>query len=33
MSMAMEAFMDTPAVNGAVYPYMEIEPKAYGSAY
>lgn len=28
-SMAMEAFMDTAVVNGAVYPYMEVEPKAY----
>jgi parallel beta-helix repeat protein len=28
-SMAMEAFMDTPTVNGAVYPYMEVEPQAY----
>jgi len=28
-SMAMEAFMDTPLINGTVYPYMEVEPKAY----
>jgi len=28
-SMAMEAFMDTPLVNGAVYPYLNVEPKAY----
>ena len=28
-SMAMEAFMDTPLVNGTVYPYMEVEPKTY----
>jgi len=28
-SMAMEAFMDTPMVNGTVYPYMEVEPKLY----
>jgi FtsP/CotA-like multicopper oxidase with cupredoxin domain len=27
--MAMESFMDTPLVNGTVYPYMEVEPKAY----
>jgi len=24
-----EAFMDTPAVNGTAYPYLEVEPKAY----
>jgi FtsP/CotA-like multicopper oxidase with cupredoxin domain len=24
-----EAFMDTPVINGAVYPYLEVEPKAY----
>lgn len=24
-----EAFMDTPIVNGTVYPYLEVEPKAY----
>ncbi|MBI5343562.1 MAG: hypothetical protein HZB63_09700 [Deltaproteobacteria bacterium] len=28
-SMAGEAFMDTPVVNGTVYPYLEVEPKAY----
>lgn len=28
-SMAMEAFMDTPVVNGTAYPYLEIDPKAY----
>ena len=28
-SMAMEAFMDTPLVNGTVYPYLEVEPKVY----
>jgi parallel beta-helix repeat protein len=28
-SMAMEAFMDTPTVNGAVYPYLEVDPQAY----
>ncbi|MDH4197170.1 MAG: hypothetical protein OEW05_07185, partial [Candidatus Aminicenantes bacterium] len=28
-SMAMEAFMDTPTVNGTAYPYIEVEPKAY----
>jgi FtsP/CotA-like multicopper oxidase with cupredoxin domain len=28
-SMAMEAFMDTPLVNGTVYPYMVVEPKLY----
>lgn len=28
-SMAMEAFMDTPVVNGTAYPYLEVEPKAY----
>lgn len=28
-SMGMEAFMDTPVVNGTVYPVLEIEPKAY----
>ncbi len=24
-----EAFMDTPMVNGTVFPYLEVEPKAY----
>jgi len=28
-SMAMEAFMDTPVVNGMAYPYLEVDPKAY----
>ncbi len=28
-SMAMEAFLDTPLVNGTLYPYLEVEPKAY----
>ena len=28
-SMAMEAFMDTPVVNGALYPNLTVEPKAY----
>jgi FtsP/CotA-like multicopper oxidase with cupredoxin domain len=28
-SMAMEAFMDTPIVNGAAYPNLTVEPKAY----
>ncbi len=28
-SYAMEAFMDTPIINGAAYPYLEVEPKAY----
>ncbi|WP_287153145.1 DUF5719 family protein [Candidatus Solincola tengchongensis] len=28
-SMAMEAFMDTPVVNGTASPYLELEPKAY----
>jgi len=28
-SMAMEAFMDTPVVNGNAYPYLEVDPKAY----
>jgi FtsP/CotA-like multicopper oxidase with cupredoxin domain len=26
-SMAMESFMDTPLINGTVYPYVEVEPK------
>lgn len=28
-SIAAEAFMDTPIVNGAAYPYLEVDPKAY----
>ena len=29
VSMAMEAFMDTPVVNGQAYPYLPVEPMAY----
>ncbi len=28
-SMGMEAFNDTPIVNGVAYPYMDVEPRAY----
>jgi FtsP/CotA-like multicopper oxidase with cupredoxin domain len=28
-SMPGEAFMDTPVVNGTVFPYLTVEPKAY----
>lgn len=28
-SMGMESFFDTPVVNGAAYPYLEVDPKAY----
>jgi FtsP/CotA-like multicopper oxidase with cupredoxin domain len=28
-SMVMEAFCDTPVVNGVAYPYMNVEPRAY----
>ncbi|GCE06595.1 multicopper oxidase domain-containing protein [Dictyobacter aurantiacus] len=28
-SIVPEGFMDTPIVNGAAYPYMQVEPKAY----
>jgi len=28
-SMAMEAFMDTSMVNGALYPVLDVEPRAY----
>jgi FtsP/CotA-like multicopper oxidase with cupredoxin domain len=28
-SMGMEAFNDTPLVNGTAYPYMVVEPRAY----
>lgn len=28
-SMGMEAFNDTPVVNGTVYPTIEVDPKAY----
>ncbi|MBI5034042.1 MAG: multicopper oxidase domain-containing protein [Chloroflexi bacterium] len=29
LSMAVEAFMDTPVVNGTAYPYLQVDPKAY----
>jgi len=28
-SMGMEAFMDTPVVNGTAYPVLEVDPKSY----
>ncbi len=28
-SMTMEAFHDTPIVNGTLYPYLEVDPKTY----
>lgn len=28
-SMAMEAFMDTPLVNGTAYPVLDVQPKSY----
>ena len=28
-SQAMEAFSDTPTINGVAYPYLTVEPKAY----
>lgn len=28
-SMGMEAFMDTPVVNGTAYPTLEVDPKSY----
>lgn len=28
-SMAMEAFMDTPTVNGTAYPVLNVDPKSY----
>jgi FtsP/CotA-like multicopper oxidase with cupredoxin domain len=28
-SMVGEAFMDTPVINGAAYPYLEVQPQAY----
>jgi len=28
-SMGMEAFMDTPVINGTAYPVLEVEPKSY----
>lgn len=27
--MGMESYMDTSLVNGAVYPYLEVDPKSY----
>jgi FtsP/CotA-like multicopper oxidase with cupredoxin domain len=29
LSMTMEAFQDTPLVNGTVYPYLDVQPQAY----
>jgi parallel beta-helix repeat protein len=29
VSAGMEAFMDTPTVNGEAYPYLDVEPQAY----
>jgi FtsP/CotA-like multicopper oxidase with cupredoxin domain len=29
LSMTMEAFMDTPVINGTAYPYLNVKPKAY----
>ena len=29
LSQVPESFMDTPLVNGAAYPYLEVQPKAY----
>jgi len=29
LSMTMEAFHDTPLVNGTVYPYLNVDPKTY----
>jgi FtsP/CotA-like multicopper oxidase with cupredoxin domain len=29
LSMTMEAFQDTPVVNGTVYPYLDVQPQAY----
>lgn len=29
LSMGMESFNDTPVVNGAAYPTLEVDPKAY----
>ncbi len=28
-SMGMEAFMDTPLVNGEAYPYLDVQPRTY----
>ena len=27
--MVMESFMDTPVINGTVYPYLDVQRKAY----
>ena len=29
LSMTMEAYQDTPLVNGTAYPYMNVQPQAY----
>jgi FtsP/CotA-like multicopper oxidase with cupredoxin domain len=29
ISMGMEAFFDTPVVNGTVYPVLDVQPKTY----
>jgi FtsP/CotA-like multicopper oxidase with cupredoxin domain len=29
LSMTMEAFHDTPVINGTAYPYLDVDPKAY----
>jgi FtsP/CotA-like multicopper oxidase with cupredoxin domain len=29
LSMTMEAFQDTPVVNGTLYPYYDVQPQAY----
>ena len=29
LSMTMEAYQDTPLVNGTLYPYMDVDPQAY----
>ena len=29
VSMTMEAFHDTPIINGTAYPYLDVQPKAY----
>ena len=29
VSMTMEAYMDTPLVNGTLYPFADVQPKAY----
>ena len=28
-SIVPEGFMDTPVINGAAYPYLNVDPKAY----